>query len=136
MKMEENNKLGPAGFGRFLHDAFNLAQTEITESKKNNNIYCPSIFLIYTAVDALLSSMLDQKPDDPFIRELKDKLSLIDKMLGRSPYKFEHARLEKEEMEMMGTIIEQILRKLGVIRSGSVDSDESNECALMEEELK
>jgi hypothetical protein len=134
--MESTEKLGPAGFGRFLHDAFNVVQTEITANKMQDSLNIPNIFLIYMAIDTLLFSMSEQNPKDPFIKELRDELSQIDLVTGKSMYSFEYAKLETKELNEIGSIIEKILRKLGVIRSGSVESEDGNECALMEEELK
>jgi hypothetical protein len=51
-------------------------------------------------------------------------------------YSFKYAELEIKELNGIDAIIGKILRKLGVIRSGTVESEDSNECAMMEEELK
>jgi len=130
------DKLGPAGFGRFLHEAFDAVQSERT-SKNILDVYYPAnTFLMYATIDALLSSMYEQNPQDPLVKGLRDELSQIDRALGKSMYYFKDARLEIEELNEIDAIIQKILRKLGVIRSGTVESEDSNECAMMEEELK
>ena len=134
--MEPIDKLGPAGFGRFLHDAFNVVQTERTFENLIGAHYPANTFLMYVVIDALLSSMYEQNPQDALVKSLRDEFSGIDRVLGRSMYYFKSARLENEELNEVISIMEKILRKLGTIRSGTVESEDSNECAIMEEELK
>jgi len=134
--MEPIDKLGPAGFGRFLHDAFNVVQTERTFENLIGLHYPANTFLMYATIDALLTSMYEQNPQDTFVKNLRDEFSQIDRVLGRSIYDFKNARLENEELNEVISIMEKILRKLGAIRSGTVESEDSNECAMVEEELK
>ena len=130
------NKLGPAGFGRFLHDAFNVVQTERTSENVLGLHYPVNTFLMYAVIDALLSSIYEQNPQDTFVNSLRDEFSQIEYILGRSMYSLESARFETEELNEVVSIMEKILRKLGAIRSGTVESEDSNECTMMEEELK
>ena len=135
-----DEKLGPAGFGRFLHDVFSIAQTEITSARTENLHAKGSIFFLYTTIDALLSSMEEQNPEDPLVKALRSEFSRIDKIAGQSLYSFDHPELELDlELEQISeivAIIEKILRRLGVIRSGTSEADDENECSMMEEELK
>jgi len=133
---KNTDKLGPAGFGRFLHEAFDVVQNERSSENVVNVYYHVNAFLMYTTIDALLSSMHEQNPQDTLVKELMDELSKIDRALGRSMYSFSPAKLKTEELNEIDAIMEKILRKLGVIRSGTVESEDSNECAMMEEELK
>jgi len=130
------DKLGPAGFGRFLHEAFDVVQNERSSENAVDVYYHVNAFLMYAVIDALLSSMYEQNPQDTFVKELMDELSKIDRTLGRSMYSFKRAKLEIKELNEIDAIMEKILRKLGAIRSGTVESEDSNECAMMEEELK
>jgi len=130
------DKLGPAGFGRFLHDAFDAVQTERTSENVLGLHYPVNTFLMYAVIDALLSSMYEQNPQDTFVNSLRDEFSQIEHILGRSMYSFKSARLETEELNEAVSIMEKILRKLGAIRSGTAEGEDSNECAMMEEELK
>jgi hypothetical protein len=136
--IEDKNadKLGPAGFGRFLHDAFNAVQSERTSENVLGVYYPVNAFLMFAAIDALLTSMHEQNPQDALVKELRDELSQVDRKLGRSVYSFKRAELKIEELNEIDAIIGKILRKLGVIRSGTVETEDSNECAMMEEELK
>jgi len=134
--MDTADKLGPAGFGRFLHDAFDAIQNERASNNIIKLIYQPGVCLIYTAIDALLGSMAEQNPQDPLVKELRDELTQIDHIAKGSMYSLEYADFEPEDLNKMDAIIEKILRRLGVIRSGTVESEDSNECVMMEEELK
>jgi len=134
--MESVDKLGPAGFGRFLHEAFDVVQNERSSENVVDFYYHVNAFLMYATIDALLSSMYEQNPQDTLTRELRDELSQVDRILGRSMYSFKDARLKIEDLNEIDAIMEKILRKLGVIRSGTVESEDNNECAMMEEELK
>jgi hypothetical protein len=134
--MEPTDKLGPAGFGRFLHDAFNVAQTERTFENVLGVHYPANAFLLYAVIDALLTSMYEQNPQDVLVQSLRDELSQVDHILGQSMYSFKRARLEREELNEVLSIMEKILRKLGAIRSGTSESEDTNECTMMEEELK
>ncbi|MFP3131076.1 MAG: hypothetical protein RXR51_05805 [Nitrososphaeria archaeon] len=69
--MEPIDKLGPAGFGRFLHDAFNAVQSERTSENVLGVYYPANAFLMYAVIDALLSSMYEQNPQDALVKELR-----------------------------------------------------------------
>ena len=133
---KNTDKLGPAGFGRFLHEAFDAIQSERTSNNILGVYYPANTFLVYATIDALLTSMYEQNPQDPLVKSLRDEFSQIDRTLGKSMYYFKNAMLENEELNEVVAIMEKILRKLGAIRSGTVESEDSNECAMMEEELK
>jgi len=133
---KNTDKLGPAGFGRFLHEAFDVVQNERSSENVVDVYYHVNTFLMYATIDALLSSMHEQNPQDTLVKELMDELSKIDRLAGKSMYSFCPPKLKIKELNEIDAIMEKILRKLGTIRSGTVESEDSNECAMMEEELK
>jgi len=131
-----NLTLGPAGFGRFLHDVLVNAQTEITLARTENLYPKGSIFFLYTTIDALLSSMEEQNPEDPLVKALRSEFSRIDEIAGKPLYSYDYSQLKPEKLSEIAPIIEKILRRLGVMRSGTSEADDEKECSMMEEELK
>jgi hypothetical protein len=104
---------------------------------KTENLYpIGSIFFLYTTIDALLSSMGEQNPEDPLVKALRREFSRIDEIAGKPLYSYDHPKLESEKFSEIAPIIEKILRRLGVIRSGTSEADDEKECSMMEEELK
>jgi len=134
--MSDNERLNPTRFGTFLHDAFNLTQRELVQAQMHNIYPHPNIFLMYTTIDAMLSSLNEQFPEDPMIFKLKEELLKIDDIVGGSLYSFEIMKLNESNVREVSAVLEKILRALGIIRSGTAEDDDENECQSMEADLK
>jgi len=134
--MSDNERLNPTRFGTFLHDAFNLMQEELVQAQTINVYPHPNIFLMYVTVDAMLTSLGEQFPEDPMIVALKKELSGIDDIVGGSLYSFKKMKLDESSVKEVSAVLEKILRALGIIRSGTAEDDDENECQSMEADLK
>jgi len=134
--MSDNERLNPTRFGTFLHDAFNLTQGELVEAQMHNIYPHPNIFLMYTTIDAMLSSLNEQFPEDPMIAKLKEELLKVDGVVGGPLYSSKKMKLDKSNVREVSAVLEKILRALGIIRSGTAENDDEDECESMEADLK
>jgi hypothetical protein len=131
----QDEKLGPAGFGRYLHDAFENAFSVFSNKRQFENIFSPEVLIIFTLTDALISSMLDKNPQDEQAQKMRMELDKIEEEIGQSVYDSKQTRFEQWQILIFEKRIGNILRDLGVIRSGSKENEDQKECDAMEDEL-
>ncbi len=133
--MNYDEKLGPAGFGRFMHDLYEHAFFEIEARRNMESFFFPDIFFLYTILKAYIDSLIEENPENPFNQSLKKDIDSIDERLGPL-FKRERMELENTEAMFILEIFSRILRKIGILKTGNSEMEDDSQCQKMEEDLK
>ncbi|MGC9123759.1 MAG: hypothetical protein ACP5IB_06825 [Thermoplasmata archaeon] len=131
----QDEKLGPAGFGRFMHDLYEHAFFEIESRRNMESFFFPDIFFLYTILKAYIDSLIEEDPKNPYNQSLKKDIDSIDEKFGPL-FKRENMRLENTEAMFILDIFSRILRRIGILKTGNSEEEDDLQCLKMEEDLK